>query len=72
MTDHTTTTPTTAMTTGAPVPDLIDRMRRMSLDSDLSSYSIVSGTPSVQSLNTNGSVNGGVAVATTGDEASED
>jgi hypothetical protein len=37
-------------------------MRRLSIDSSTSSFSIISDAPSVQSLDTNGSVNGGVAV----------
>jgi hypothetical protein len=44
----------------------------MSLDSDLSSYSIISEAPSVHSLNTDGSANGGVIVASADEEASED
>jgi hypothetical protein len=74
MTDQTTTAPAPAatMAAGAPAPDLVDRMRRMSLDSDLSSYSIISEAPSVIYLNTNGSANGGVTVASVNEEAPED
>lgn len=58
------TTPVTMATTTTPVaePDLVDRMRRLSVGSSTSSFSIISDAPSVQSLDTNGFVNGGVAV----------
>jgi hypothetical protein len=67
VTDSTTSHPTTpammaTTTTQVAEPDLVDRMRRLSVDSSASSFSIVSDAPSVQSLDTNGSVNGGVAV----------
>jgi hypothetical protein len=44
-------------------PDLTARMRRLSVGSDFTSYSLVSDAPSVHSLDSNGSVTGGVAVA---------
>ena len=43
--------------------DLVDRMRRLSAGSELSDFSIISGAPSVQSLDTDGSAKGGVIVA---------
>jgi len=43
-------------------PDLVDCMRRLSVASSTSSYSLISEAPSVLSLDTNGSVNGGVAI----------
>jgi hypothetical protein len=53
----------TTVTADTPQPDLVDRMRRLSTDSDLSSYSIISGAPSLHSLDTDGSVTDGVTVA---------
>lgn len=50
------------MATEAVEPDLVDRMRRLSVGSSTSSFSVVSDVPSVQSLDSNGSINGGVAV----------
>jgi hypothetical protein len=50
------------MTTQSTEPDLVDRMRRLSVGSAESSYSLVSDVPSVRSLDSNGSVNGGVSV----------
>jgi hypothetical protein len=49
-----------AMAMEAADPDLVDRMRRLSVGSTTSSYSFISDAPSVLSLNTNGSMNGGV------------
>ncbi|KAI8937147.1 hypothetical protein NX059_006361 [Plenodomus lindquistii] len=49
-----------------PAPDLVDRMRRLSVSSHTSSFSIVSvasSCPSVQSLDSRGSIVGGVKVA---------
>lgn len=43
-------------------PDLADRLRRLSVGSTETAFSIISDVPSVQSLDTNGSVNGGVSV----------
>jgi hypothetical protein len=60
MNTDTPNTLTTIMDTGAPAPDLVDRMRRLSMDSDLSSYSIISEANSVHSLDSSGSANGGV------------
>jgi hypothetical protein len=54
---------TKIMATTTPEPDLVDRMRRMSVGSTGSSYSLVSEVSTVQSLDTNGSVNGGVLVS---------
>ncbi|KAF1920995.1 hypothetical protein BDU57DRAFT_534707 [Ampelomyces quisqualis] len=51
-----------ATTTQVAELDLVDRMRRLSVGSTASSFSIVSDAPSVLSLDTNGSVNGGVPV----------
>jgi hypothetical protein len=50
------------MATPSTEPDLVDRMRRMSVGSTESQYSLVSSIPSVQSLDSNGSANGGVSV----------
>jgi hypothetical protein len=50
------------METHSTEPDLVDRMRRLSVGSAESSYSLVSDVPSVRSLDSNGSVNGGVSV----------
>jgi hypothetical protein len=66
MNTDTSNTPTsiTVMETGAPAPDpardMIDRTRRLSMDSDLSSYSVISEANSVHSLDSSGSANGGV------------
>jgi hypothetical protein len=51
-----------AMATESAELDLVDRMRRLSAGSSTSSFSVVSEVHSVQSLDSNGSVNGGVAV----------
>jgi hypothetical protein len=51
-----------AMATESAEPDLVDCMRRLSVGSSTSSFSVVSEVHSVQSLDSDGSVNGGVAV----------
>ncbi|CAO2647917.1 Nn.00g088390.m01.CDS01 [Neocucurbitaria sp. VM-36] len=63
------TTKTTPDESATPTvaPDLMDRMRRLSIDSDSSSFSIISAAPSVQSLDSNGSIAGGVTVLDLGD-----
>ena len=48
--------------THTPASDLVDRMRRLSVGSNASSYSIISAGPSVQSLDSIESITGGVAV----------
>ncbi|KAF1841967.1 uncharacterized protein K460DRAFT_345378 [Cucurbitaria berberidis CBS 394.84] len=48
--------------TPAVAPDLIDCMRRLSIDSSASSFSVISSPSSVQSLDSVGSIIGGVAV----------
>jgi hypothetical protein len=53
---------TADMATHSTEPDLVDRMRRLSVGSAESSYSLVSDAPSVRSLDSNGSVNGGVNI----------
>jgi hypothetical protein len=53
---------TADMATQSTEPDLVDRMRRLSVGSSESSYSLVSDAPSVRSLDSNGSVNGGVSI----------
>jgi hypothetical protein len=50
------------MATEAAEPDLVDRMRRLSVGSTTSSYSFISEAPSVLSLDTDRSVNGGVSL----------
>jgi hypothetical protein len=52
----------TAMGTQAVEYDLVDRMRRLSVGSATSSYSFISEARSVLSLDTNGSVNGGISI----------
>lgn len=43
-------------------PDLVDRLRRLSVGSTGTAFSVISDAPSVRSLDTNGSVSGGVPV----------
>jgi hypothetical protein len=50
------------MATQTAEPDLVNRMRRLSAGSTESSFSVISDNPSVRSLDTNGSVNGGISV----------
>jgi hypothetical protein len=50
------------MATQTAEPDLASRMRRLSAGSTESSFSVISDNPSVRSLDTNGSVNGGISV----------
>jgi hypothetical protein len=50
------------MATESPQVDLASRMRRLSVGSTESSFSLVSEVSTVQSVDTNGSVNGGVLV----------
>ncbi|KAL5115729.1 hypothetical protein ACEQ8H_006337 [Pleosporales sp. CAS-2024a] len=53
---------TESMSTQAVECDLVNSMRRLSVGSAASSISLISDAPSVLSLDTNGSVNGGVPV----------
>jgi hypothetical protein len=53
---------TVDMATQSTEPDLVDRMRRLSVGSSGSSFSLISDAPSVRSLDSNGSVNGGVSI----------
>ncbi|KAH3973261.1 hypothetical protein HBI26_188880 [Parastagonospora nodorum] len=62
MSNDNTTLNVDAMATQTAEPDLLDRMRRLSVGSSTSSYSLISEAPSVLSLDTNGSVNGGVSI----------
>lgn len=50
------------MATQPPELDLVDQMRRLSVGSDRSAFSIVSEAPTVRSLDTDGSVDGGISV----------
>ncbi|KAF2024028.1 hypothetical protein EK21DRAFT_104951 [Setomelanomma holmii] len=63
----------TAMATMAAEKEqvIVSHGRRLSADSDLSSYSVISGAPTVHSLDSNGDVEGGVIVTPTGDEELE-
>jgi hypothetical protein len=62
MSDDNTTLNAEIMATQTAEPDLVDRMRRLSVGSSTSSYSLISEAPSVLSLDTNGSVNGGISI----------
>jgi hypothetical protein len=52
----------TTMATETTESDLVNRMRRLSAGSTESSFSVISDNPSVRSLDTNGSVAGGISV----------
>jgi hypothetical protein len=56
------TTQPTKMTTETPELDLVDQMRRLSVGSDRSAFSFISEAPTVRSLDTDGSVDGGINV----------
>jgi hypothetical protein len=57
------TTQPTNTTTEAPELDLVDQMRRLSVGSDRSAFSFISEAPTVRSLDTDGSLDGGISVA---------